>query len=202
MRTPLAKFASNTARPPLPAPSVALTSTGASFLIRAIDVDDAAREREFICSLSADSRYNRLMHAIREPSAEFVEQMVGVDYRHTMAFVAVVGKGDAERIIGVARYADTSDGSGCEFAIAIADPWQSRGVGTAIAHRLFDYARAQGVPELNARILATNSHMVAFAHRLGFTTRIMAGEPDLIDAQLALTPATADEHLAARVAMP
>jgi acetyltransferase len=155
-------------------------------------MNDASREREFICGLSADSRYSRFMHAIREPSVEFVGQMVGVDYRHTMAFVAVVGEGEAERIIGVARYADSPDGSGCEFAIAVADPWQSRGVGTAIAHRLFDYARTQGVPQLNARILATNSRMVAFAHELGFTTRIMPAEPELIDAQLALAPVPID----------
>ena len=173
-------------------PSVALTSVGASFLIRPINVDDAAREREFICGLSADSRYNRLMHAIREPSGEFVDQMVGVDYHHTMAFVAVVGEGEAERIIGVARYADSTDGSGSEFAIAVADEWQSRGVGTAITHRLFEYARAQGVRQLNARILATNSRMVAFAHRLGFTTHFMPAELNLIDAQLVLAPAPVD----------
>jgi acetyltransferase len=116
--------------------------------------------------------------------------MVTVDYRHTMAFVAVAGAGEAETIIGVARYADSEDGSGCEFAIAVADEWQSRGVGSAIAASLFAYAREQGLLNLSANISATNSRMLGFAHWLGFSTGMTPGEPGLVHAELALSPAS------------
>jgi hypothetical protein len=56
---------------------------------------------------------------------------VDVDYRRTMAFAAVRGEGNAERIIGIARYAATDERScNCEFAVTVADEWQHRGVGT------------------------------------------------------------------------
>lgn len=170
------------------APSPAVTSDGVPYSIRPIRAEDAAKERAFICGLSAASRYSRLMYAVREPSAAFIEQMVNVDYHHTMAFVAVVGREDAERIIGVARYGDSEDGSGCEFAIAVADQWQSRGVGSALAGRLFNYAREQGLLNLCASISATNSRMLGLAHWLGFTTGMKPGEASLISAELALPP--------------
>lgn len=168
--------------------SIERTVDGATYILRPIRPDDAQRERQFICSLSPESRYRRLMYSVREPSAAFVEQMVTVDYRRTMAFVAAVGEGDEESIIGVARYADTADESRCEFAIAIADAWQSRGVGTAMARRLLEYAREQGVLNFSASILATNSRMVDFARWLGFTISTMPDESNLIDASLALSP--------------
>jgi acetyltransferase len=134
------------------------------------------------------------MYAVREPSAAFIDQMVNVDYHHTMAFVAVAGVGDGETIIGVARYADSADGAGCEFAIAVADEWQTRGVGSAIAGHLFDYAREQGLLNLSASISATNSRMLGLAHWLGFTTGMKPGEPSLISAELALAPVSPRTH--------
>ena len=151
---------------------------------------DAGRERDFICGLSEASRYNRLMYAVREPSAEFIDRMVHLDYQHSMAFVAVFGAGDAEHIIGVARYAAAPGSAGCEFAIAVADEWQSRGVGAAIAGRLFDYARERGIHHLDARILATNSQMLGLAKWLGFVTDTIPDEYSMLDARLDLRPLT------------
>lgn len=173
-------------RPAAEARSPARTVDGISYFIRPIQADDAARDREFIRGLSAASRYSRLMYAVREPSAAFIDQMVKVDYRRTMAFVAVLGEGATESIIGVARYADSAEGCGSEFAIAVADAWQSRGVGSALARRLFDYARTQGVLQLCASISATNARMLSLAQWLGFTTGMTPGEPGLISSQLSL----------------
>jgi acetyltransferase len=162
------------------------TTDGAWYLIRPIGLDDATRERDFIRGLSEESRYQRLMYTVREPSSAFIDQMVQVDFQHSMAFVAIADQAEEENIIGVARYATSADDSGCEFAIVVADLWQSRGVGSALARRLIDHAQEQGVLSLRARISATNSRMVAFAHRLGFTTRLAPGDSTLLYADLAL----------------
>jgi hypothetical protein len=66
---------------------------------------------------------------------------------------------------------------------------QSRGVGSALAHRLFDYARRQGLLRMCASISATNSRMLSLAHWLGFTTGMTPGESSLLSAQLVLAPA-------------
>ena len=81
------------------------TRDGTPYFIRPIRPDDAERERRFIAGLSPDSLHNRFLGGLREPSPAFIHRLVDVDYDRTMAFVAVVGEGDDERIIGVARYA-------------------------------------------------------------------------------------------------
>jgi len=177
-----------------PLPSVlsraAHTADGVAYVIRPICGDDAGKERDFICGLSAASRNSRLMYAVREPSADFIDRMVHVDYQHSMAFVAVFGAGDTQQIIGVARYAAAPGSAGCEFAIAVADEWQTRGVGTAIARRLLDYAREQGIHHLDARILASNARMLGLARWLGFVTDTNPDEYGMLDARLDLRPLT------------
>ena len=74
------------------------------YLIRPIRTEDAQREGDFIRGLSEESLYCRLMYALREPYPAFINRLVHVDYRRTMAFVAVAGTYH-EQFIGVARYA-------------------------------------------------------------------------------------------------
>ena len=160
----------------------AYTRDGSEFHIRPIRPTDADRERHFIGALSTESRYNRFMHVIREPSTGFIRQMVNVDYRRTMAFVAVVGEGDAERIIGIARYAAANEeGSDCEFAVVVADEWQCHGVGTALMRVLFDYCRSHGFTRIHGTILATNAHMVELAHDLGLLIGHVPGDCGVVE---------------------
>ena len=160
-------------------PVAARTSAGIPYRIRPLRADDAQRERDFIQALSPQSRYQRFMHTLREPSEALVEQLVHVDYRKTMALAAVTGDGDAERLIGVARYAADSD-SECEFAVAIADDWQCRGIGTKLAAMLFDYAARAGFTTIYGTVLADNQRMIDLAQWLGLTVEPpRAGESTL-----------------------
>ena len=113
---------------------------GPDYRIRPIRSDDAARERAFILSLSPESRFQRLMYTMREPSEEFVARLVNVDQHRDMALVAVIGEGAAEKIIGVARYAADANGPDCEFAVAVSDEWQCRGIGSTLTKMLFEHA--------------------------------------------------------------
>ena len=101
-------------------PRTALTSGGEAYRIRPIQPDDAQRERDFISRMRPQSRYHRFLHNLREPGDQLIDKLVNVDHHWTMALVAVTGDGDAERIIGVARYAADNERE-CEFAVAIAD---------------------------------------------------------------------------------
>jgi hypothetical protein len=90
--------------------------------------DDADRERDFICGSAlpplqpADVRGLGALGRIRQRGQCRSPLLDGL--------CPVVGDGIAQRIIGVARYA-ASSAVRPEFAIAVADQWQSRGVGTA-----------------------------------------------------------------------
>lgn len=161
----------------------ACTRDGVAFRIRPIRPDDLERDRRFIINLSTPSRYHRLMGAVREPPPALLERFVHVDYRDSMAFVAVTGESEDERIIGVARYAGTAkeDGS-CEFAVAVADAWQSRGVGTILMRVLFEYARSQGFNRVFGLVLSGNQRMLKLAEFLGMQTQHCDRDGMLVEA--------------------
>jgi acetyltransferase len=149
--------------------AIARTSDGIVYGIRPIHPDDAGREREFIMSLSPESRFQRLMYTLREPSAEFVAHLVNVDHHRDMALVAVHGEGPQEKIIGVARYAADIHGQDCEFAVAIADDWQCRGIGSTLTRLLFEYAAREGFRSIYGTVLADNHRMLELAEWMGLT---------------------------------
>lgn len=156
-----------------PAPPVWLrTATmegGTEYRIRPIRPDDAGRERAFILSLSPESRFQRLMYTLREPSAEFVARLVNVDQHRDMALVATIGAADDEKIIGVARYAADDNGRDCEFAVAVSDDWQCRGIGSTLTKLLFEYAAQEGYRSIYGTVLANNQRMLELAEWLGLT---------------------------------
>ena len=149
-------------------PRTAHTSGGDAYRIRPIRPDDAQRERDFIQRMSAQSRYQRFMHNLREPGDAFIASLVNVDRHRTMALVAVTGDRDGERIIGVARYAANDDRE-CEFAVAIADDWQCRGIGTTLSQLLFEYCAREGFQVIYGTVLADNRRMIELAEGLGLT---------------------------------
>jgi acetyltransferase len=142
------------------------TSDGVPYRIRPVRPDDAERERDFIARMSPQSRYQRFMHNLREASPAFIDQLVRVDGHRTMALVAVADEAGAERIVGVARYAATSEDE-CEFAVAVADDWQGRGIGTTLIPLLFRHAAAEGFKTIYGIILADNPRMIELAEWLG-----------------------------------
>ena len=164
---------------------VATTRDHVTYRIRPICSEDAPRERAFIMGLSPESRYKRMMYTMGEPPPELVDRFVRVDYHHNMAFVALVGQGDDERIIGVARYAANGD-EGYEFAVVIADEWQARGIAATLSRLLFDYARIEGIRALHARILATNDRMIEFARWLGMSPQFVPEDPMVLKASIDL----------------
>jgi acetyltransferase len=126
-----------------------------------------------------------MLYTMGEPSPDLVDRFVRVDYHQNMAFVAVVGEGDDERFISVARYAANGD-EGYEFAVVTADEWQARGVGATLSHLLFDYARIEGIRTLHAKILVTNNRMIEFARRLGMSIHFSPEDPMILKASMDL----------------
>jgi acetyltransferase len=150
-------------------PRAERTSDGTPYRVRPIRKDDAARERDFIMALSPASRFQRFMHAMREPSEALISQLVDVDAHARQALVAVSGAPPDERIIGVARYAADPGGRDCEFGVAVADDWQCRGIGTTLARLLFDCAAREGFQSIYGHVLADNQRMLELAKWLGLT---------------------------------
>jgi len=167
----------------------ARTRDGLEYRIRPIRPDDLEREYEFVRGLSEETLYNRLMHAVHEPSDALLKPLVNVDYHSHMALVALLDVSGRDRIIGVARYAVAADGDH-EFAVAIADRMQGRGIGTTLLRDLFEYARRRGLRRLSGTVLPGNDRMIRLARSLGLAIGTSRADPSLLTVSLSVPQST------------
>jgi acetyltransferase len=152
---------------------------GTEVIVRPIRPEDAQMERAFVESLSEESRYLRFISAMRELPERMLVRLTQIDYDREMALVAIAREGGRETQIGVARYAINPDGESCEFAVAVADAWQGRRVGSRLMRALFDAAREKGLKRMEGYVLQHNSRMLRLMASLGFDTRTSAEDPTL-----------------------
>jgi RimJ/RimL family protein N-acetyltransferase len=134
-------------------------------------VDDREREIAYINGLSERSRYFRLFTPLKFLPRHLIDQLMDIDYRRRMAFVATTQQGGAERFVGVARYCETDEPEVAELGISVSDAWQRSGVGSLLLRHLIAYAREQNIRRLVGMVLPDNEAMIALARRLGFTVR-------------------------------
>ena len=144
---------------------------GRLVLVRPIRPEDAGLELRFFSSLSARSRYQRFMQHLPHLSPRMLARFTQLDYDRELALVAVF---DGE-FIAVGRYAPDADGLTAEFALAVGDAWQGKGVGRALLERLCDAARDAGYQALYGHILDANREMLELASRLGFVEHARVG---------------------------
>jgi len=171
---------------------------GRAVLLRAITARDAAATQAFVAGLSLDARHKRFHVGLRQLSPELLRQMTEVDqHRHVALVAQALWPADgrlAPRLVADARYVRSREHADeAEFAIAVADDWQSLGLGRALMARLAGHARAQGLRALTGDVLVENRRMLVLMRGLGASTRAHPDGPQLVRAvfDLAAAPAMA-----------
>ena len=152
---------------------------GTRVVIRPIRPEDRQIEKDFVHNLSDESRYFRFFNALRDLSEAALTRFTQVDYDKEMALIAVICDNGRETEIGVARYSVNPDGTSCEFAIAVADAWQRKGIGSNLMRSLMNAARGRGLEIMEGLILSGNARMLALMDGLAFTIDANAGDPSL-----------------------
>lgn len=150
---------------------------GTRVVIRPIRPEDRRIEKDFVHNLSGESKYFRFMSSVHDLSEGMLTRFTEIDYDTQMALIAVVAEGGRELEIGVARYVVNPDGESCEFAIAIADAWQRRGIGSMLMKCLMDAARDRELETMEGLVLASNHKMLALMDALGFKMEQSADDP-------------------------
>jgi acetyltransferase len=153
---------------------------GTELTLRHIAPGDASREQAFVHGLSAQSSYLRFHGTIKELSKKELKIFTEPDSRNAVALIVLHSGETGEEEIGVARYVIDPDRAGCEFAIVVADAWQKRGIGTRLMNALISHLQASGVKQISGSVLKSNSAMLKFIKKMGFTETSCPDDPSTL----------------------
>jgi acetyltransferase len=140
---------------------------GRSVRIRPLRAADRATYEAAVYSLSPRSRYLRFFAPIEKMSQRMLDQMMQVDGRRHVAWLALASGEDTG--VAVVRYVRAADDNqSAEVAIAVADDWQGSGLGHELLRQTVDHARLAGLELLTATTLSENSAAAGVLHATGF----------------------------------
>jgi GNAT superfamily N-acetyltransferase len=166
--------------------TTAFLPDGTPVLIRPLTEEDGAELRRGLEHLSPRSAYRRFLGTPPSLTTKTLQYLTDVDHVHHEALGAAdpaTGHG-----IGIARFVRSHDDPAtAEIALAIADDWQRRGLGTLLLDALAERARAVGITTLTGLVLADNTGMLKLFERLGPTRRRDAGA-GTVEVEAELTP--------------
>ncbi|MEW1653993.1 GNAT family N-acetyltransferase [Streptomyces sp. NPDC093707] len=141
----------------------ALLADGSTVQLRPADPADHDQVRRLYGEMSADSLRNRFFVVSRRSGERAAERLCAPGGPGHRTLIALHG----DRLIGVAEY-ETDDGPTTgEIALAVADDFHHRGVGTLLLEHLVHTARENGVTAFTADVLADNHPIHRILAHLG-----------------------------------
>jgi RimJ/RimL family protein N-acetyltransferase len=138
---------------------------GREVRVRPTRSTDAQGLQELFFALSEDDVRGRFFQQLLSLTDSAAQHLSSVGYDDEMAFAAVVGPLERERVVGTGCYfVDPSTGL-ADVAYMIDPAWQGTGLGTFLHARLVEYARARGIRGFTADVLASNEAMLSIFRR-------------------------------------
>lgn len=138
--------------------------------VRPAQQADARALQRFYDGLSAGSRYQRFFGFLIVLTEERARAFTQLDSADGLALIAL-DPVDPERIVGVVGYGREAGAERADYAAAVADDWQGRGLGLALTRRLVAAARRRGIQQLSAAMLPQNARMRGVFDALGLAMR-------------------------------
>src|ERR1700737_4264609 len=136
--------------------------------VRFVGPRDGQALQNYFRSLSARSRYNRLLGAVSELPQTELEKFLRVGDDDRFGVVAVMKIDGGDTIIGESRYAFEPASASFELGLSIDDRWQGQGIGSALLANLECRAAAFGAKRLFGDTLRSNEAMIGLARKSGF----------------------------------
>jgi GNAT superfamily N-acetyltransferase len=144
---------------------------GTGVAYRAIAPENAAALQRFHHRLSERSIYLRFFGAKPNLSERKAGYFTNVDGANRFALVALDPEREGE-IIAVVSFDREGDTDRAEYAAAVKDAWQGRGLGLALTRRLIESALKRGVRVFTGVVLFENKRMLNLLRDLGLPERL------------------------------
>jgi acetate---CoA ligase (ADP-forming) len=152
---------------------------GSTLTVRPVRASDGNELSRFFSDLSLESRVFRFFAAVANADSS-IGRMVDVDYTTRYGLIAVAGA--KPQIVGHAMYVAIGSRR-AEMALAVADAYQGRGLGTILLGQLAEAAAAAGYDLFEAVVRPENHRMLQMLRESGFPVHARS-EPGEVHAEL------------------
>jgi acyl-CoA hydrolase/GNAT superfamily N-acetyltransferase len=132
---------------------------GREVRIRPTRTGDFRALQDLFYRMPEDDVRTRFFHALTALTDVAAQNLCSVDYEHDMAFAAVVGPPEHERVVATSAYFGGARGL-AEVAYMVDPEWQGAGLASILHERMVDYARARQMRGFFAEVLTSNAAML------------------------------------------
>jgi acyl-CoA hydrolase/RimJ/RimL family protein N-acetyltransferase len=155
---------------------------GRKILLRPTRASDVDGMQELFYSLTERDIYTRFFTNLKSFSASQAQHLCSVSYEEEMAFLAVVGDWEEEKVIGSGCYYADPSTNLADVAYMIHPEWQGLGLGGRIQQRLVEYAKTKGLRGFTADVLSENEKMLAVFEKGGFkvSSKVVEGTFEVV----------------------
>jgi len=155
---------------------VVTLKSGRQVMLRPARASDSDGIRTLFHVMPADDVYTRFFQRLQSLSNREVERLCNLNYETEVAFVAVEGPRENEKVVAQSCYFVNPSTNLAETAFMVDPGWQGTGLGSALQRRMAEHARARGLRGFVAEVLPENSKMLALAR--GFSENISVERDD------------------------
>ncbi len=133
--------------------------------VRPARTTDTRAMQELFYRLPAEDVRTRFFQKLESLSDAAAEALCSVNYQDEMAFAAVVGAPERERIVGACSYYVNPRTGLADVGYMVDPEWQGAGLGGILHARMVEYARSHGVRGFTADVVLGNSRMLRVFER-------------------------------------
>ena len=145
-----------------------------NILVRPVRPEDEALYPEFFRQVSPDDMRLRFFAPVKDVGHAFIARLTQIDYARAMAFAAI--SESTGQLLGVVRLHSDANYERGEYAILLRSDLKGHGLGWKLMELMIQYARAEGLHQIDGEVLSGNVAMLKMCRELGFS--VSANEDD------------------------
>lgn len=140
---------------------------GREVRVRPTRTGDSRAMQELFYRLPEEDVHTRFFQKLTSLTDAAAQHLCSVDYEQEMAFAAVIGPPERERMVGTSCYFLNEATGLAEVAYMVDPDWQGVGLGGLLHKRLAEYAGEREIRGFTADVLVENSSMLRVFQRGG-----------------------------------
>lgn len=141
---------------------------GTEVQIRLAEPDDVLACSAMLSACSPKSLYSRYERVVTQTPCELATVLCCPDFQTELAVVAEITVNATPSIIGAAQLLADPSHETAEYAVLVADPWQRKGLGSALTDCCLQLACVWGVRRVVAEFLPDNVRLIRILEKRRF----------------------------------